>query len=271
MAHETIHGDIEKKLNYFYNNSKIPNIIFHGPPRTGKKTLVFDFIDKIYDNNKDKIKEYVMTVNCSHGKGIRFIREDLKLFSKTNISSTNNSFKTIVLLNADFLTIDAQSALRRCIELFTHTTRFFLIVQNKYNLLKPILSRFCEFYVPEKKIYDSNNLNDYIINLNNSYKSLKKKKQTSFKKIIQTSNKETLNHLVSLSENLYFKGFSALDFIEYIEKNKFDNLSECKKYEIIFTFQKIKKDFRSEKFLLFILIYFVYIRSDYNLENISFI
>jgi DNA polymerase III delta prime subunit len=271
MAQESIHGEIEKKLNYFYNNSKIPNIIFHGPPRTGKKTLVFNFIDKIYDSNKEKIKEYVMTVNCSHGKGIKFIREDLKLFSKTNISSTNNGFKTIVLLNADFLTIDAQSALRRCIELFTHTTRFFLIVQNKYNLLKPILSRFCEFYVPEKKINDNINLNDYIINLNTTYKSLKKKKQTSFKKIIQSSSTESLNNLVSISESLYLKGFSALDFVEYIEKNNFDNLSDSKKYEIVFTFHKIKKDFRSEKFLLFILIYFVYIRSDYNLENISFI
>ena len=47
-------------------------------------------------------------------------------------------FKSIILLNADKLTIDAQSALRRCIEVFNHTTRFFIIVEDRYKLLKPI-------------------------------------------------------------------------------------------------------------------------------------
>ena len=47
------------------------------------------------------------------------------------------------LKHADKLTIDAQSALRRCIELFSHTTRFFIIVEDKNKLLKPIISRFC--------------------------------------------------------------------------------------------------------------------------------
>jgi len=69
-----------------------------------------------------------MSVNCSHGKGIKFIREDLKFFAKTNLQSTTGvKFKTIVLYNADSLTNDAQSALRRCIELFSFNTRFLLL------------------------------------------------------------------------------------------------------------------------------------------------
>ena len=40
--------------------------------------------------------------------------------------------------NADKLTIDAQSALRRCIELFSHNTRFFIVVEDKNKLLRPI-------------------------------------------------------------------------------------------------------------------------------------
>ena len=52
-------------------------------------------------------------------------------------------FKSIVLFNADKLTIDAQSALRRCIEQFSHTTRFFIVVEEQSKLLKPIVSRFC--------------------------------------------------------------------------------------------------------------------------------
>ena len=57
-------------------------------------------------------------------------------------------FKSIILSNADKLTIDGQSALRRSIELFSHNTRFFIVVEDKYKLLMPILSRFCEIYLP---------------------------------------------------------------------------------------------------------------------------
>ena len=65
------------------------------------------------------MKKNVMNVNCSHGKGIKFIREGIKIFcTKTNIQSEDGAnFKTIILINADQLTIDAQSALRRCIEI----------------------------------------------------------------------------------------------------------------------------------------------------------
>ena len=47
--------------------------------------------------------------------------------------------------------MDAQSALRRCIEQFSHNTRFFIIVENIETLLKPILSRFCNIYIPSPK------------------------------------------------------------------------------------------------------------------------
>ena len=54
-----IHENIKEKLNYFYSIHKIPNIIFHGPCGCGKRTIVNDFIHKIYDNDKDKIKSFV--------------------------------------------------------------------------------------------------------------------------------------------------------------------------------------------------------------------
>ena len=73
-----IHQDIKEKLKYFYDIRKIPNIIFNGPSGSGKSTIVNDFITMIYEGNKEKIKDFVMYVNCAHGKGIKFIREELK-------------------------------------------------------------------------------------------------------------------------------------------------------------------------------------------------
>ena len=157
-----IHNNIINKLDLFLKSKKIPNIIFHGPCGSGKKTIIKKFINKIFNGNKNK-DDFTFFVNCAQGKGIKFIREDLKYFSKTNLNCKDgNIFKIIILSNADKLTIDAQSALRRCIELYSHTTRFFIIIEDKYKLLKPILSRFAEIYIPSINIKNLT-LNQFII------------------------------------------------------------------------------------------------------------
>jgi hypothetical protein len=283
-----IHCDIKAKLDYFIKQKKIPNIIFHGSSGCGKNVLVTDFINNIYNGNKSAMQNYVMNVNCAHGKGIRFIREELKFFSKTNVDLKDGEiFKTVVLLNADKLTIDAQSALRRCIELFSRSTRFFIIVEDKYKLLKPILSRFCEIYVPEPIINNCvTNLHTY--NLNNVYTfkeidtprriylklALKKyddiccNNNENIKKLNGIDKKQIISECMLLITKLYNKAFCSIDLLYYIEHNS--NIDDLKKYEYLITFQKIKREFRNEKLLMLFILYFLIFRSDLTLENISF-
>ena len=272
----SIHQPIINKLKYFYEIHKIPNIIFHGQSGSGKRTIVSEFINIIYNNDKERIKTFVMYVNCAHGKGIKFIREELKFFAKTHINSNGGDiFKSIILLNADKLTIDAQSALRRCIELFSHTTRFFIIVEDKYKLLKPILSRFCEIYVPEP-IYNGNNINLYKYNLDKTFKldDVKNNRIEWLKKEIlkiKIMNKQTYKQLILFSTKLYEKGYSGLDLIQLIENNNiFTNLSEKKKYELLFAFNKVRKELRNEKLLIMFIMNFLFLSLDCSLENISF-
>jgi DNA polymerase III delta prime subunit len=272
-----IHQSIKNKLNYFQEIHKIPNIIFHGPSGSGKRTIVNEFIHKIYDNNREKIKSFVMYVNCSHGKGIKFIREDLKFFAKTHINSNGgNIFKSIVLLNADKLTIDAQSALRRCIELFSHNTRFFIIAEDKYNLMKPILSRFCEIFVPEP-VLNGENINLYKYNLNEVFK-LKDVKTHRLewlkKEIIKTmDNKISLEDIMSFCVRLYERSYSALDIMNLLENGKFneDVITIEKRYELLITFNRVRKEFRNEKLLMLFVLNFMFLNLDITLENISFL
>lgn len=264
-----IHNDIKKKLKYFIEIKKIPNIIFHGVSGCGKNTLVNNFIHDIYHNDKEMIKNYVMEVNCAHGKGIKFIREELKFFAKTNINLKDGEiFKTIILLNADKLTIDAQSALRRCIELFSHSTRFFIIVEDKYKLLKPILSRFCEIYVPEPIINGKViNLHNYALNETYNLGKIIKNKTDKLKKDLRLDKSYTLKEIINLCVKLYENGYSCLDIINFINTS---SLHESKIYEFMIIFNKIKKDFRNEKLLMLFILHFFLFRSDSTLENISF-
>ena len=271
-----IHQNIKEKLSYFYEIHKIPNIIFHGPTGSGKRSIVNEFINKIYDNDKEKIKTFVMFVNCSHGKGIKFIRDDLKFFAKTHINSNyGNNFKSIVLLNADKLTMDAQSALRRCIELFSHNTRFFIVAEDKYNLMKPILSRFCEIYVPEPVI-SNEIINLYKYNLNKVYKmkDVKIHKIELLKKeLLKSVNKKiTLKELLLVCDKLYEKGYSSLDILILLENPKFLEgvIALDKRYELLICFNKVKGEFRNEKLLILFILNFIFLSSELCLENISF-
>lgn len=73
-----------------------------------KKTILKYFITLIY-NNAPNIKNNILSINCCNGKGnIKFIREELKLFANSIIiNKSQSNIKSVILLNADSLTIDA--------------------------------------------------------------------------------------------------------------------------------------------------------------------
>jgi hypothetical protein len=293
---QDIHNTIHNKLDVFIKNRKIPNIIFYGPHGSGKTFILNRFIHSIYDGDKTAIKNYVMRANCAHGKGIRFIREELKFFAKTNIDMKEGTiFKSVILTNADKLTIDAQSALRRCIELFSSSTRFFIVVENKDSLLKPILSRFCDIYIPPPVLEtdtetDTNTNTSSVINLHtyladkacDTYKIVKSR-EYSLHDIIQIhpdflrSNTECETHeptckeyekVLDLSVSLYEQGYCGLDIIDFIHTHP--DIIDIRRYELLIMFDKVRKEFRNEKLLLLYFLHFIVFRCNLSLENISF-
>lgn len=194
------------KLEVFMKENRVPNIIFHGPHGSGKKTLVREFIQRLYP--KEEMETSVMYVNCVIGKGIKFIREELKFFSKQNI---HHHFKSVILLNAEKLTPDAQFALRRCVEQFNHTTRFFIVTTDKYKLIKPILSRFSELYIGSP-------INLYTTHINTiDTRELDTTRSIFLETLLSTLSESTLQEI---ARTLYMKAYSTLDLIRYVETHE---------------------------------------------------
>ena len=262
-----IHTEIINKLDFFVKERKIPHILFFGPSGSGKRYILNYLIDKIYNKDKSKIKEYCMFVNCAHGKGIRFIRDELKFFAKSNIQSKNGTlFKSIILFNAGNLTTDAQSALRRCIENFSHTTRFFIVVKDTDSVLKPIISRFCNIHIPlpivNNKIVNLHNYNRINLNKTNYFRD----RNNSLIKIIKnTNNYNTIQKCNTLALKLYEDGYSVIELIKIIENT---NIEPDIKYNLLIFFDKIKSEFRDEKTLFLIVLFFISMRKKIKLENI---
>ena len=266
-----IHSHIYNQLNGFHKTNKVPNIIFHGVSGSGKRTIVNTFLNTIYNSDKYKLKNNVMHVNCAHGKGIKFIRDELKFFAKTNVQmNTGVFFKTIVLMNADYLTIDAQSALRRCIELFSHNTRFFIILENKHKLLNPILSRFCVIYVPEHIVNGKIiNLHGYSINARYQITLPDNTIDWLDSEITKTMSISSASHddYTELIARIYEYGLSGLDVMKWVENT--DSVSHHVRVNARMYFDKIKSEFRCEKLLMLCIFDFLFMRQNKDLKSLA--
>lgn len=266
----SIHENIHNQLDAFIENNNIPNILFYGENGSGKKEILHKFIDKLYTGVKNK-REYIMYINCCQNKGIKFIRDELKFFAKTNIQQTdfqNNKgiIKSVIFINSEFLTFDAQSALRRCIELFSKNTRFFMVTTKREALMVPILSRFCNIYVQTPIIKNK------VINLHEYNKFTFISKHNNLRKTIIKKTLDTLTHtnLMEKSEELYENGCYGIAVMKYIEdllyKNK-DNYSNLE--EVLFLCSKMKHEIRNEKMFIMIILNTYLMRNNLTLENID--
>lgn len=268
-----IHPTINNLLGSFIKDNKVPHLLFYGDYGSGKKTLANNFINDFYKislNDNDNKNDYIMKVDCAHGKGIKFVRDDIKFFAKSNINCKNGLFKTIMLMNADQLTIDAQSALRRCIEIFSNSTRFILIIQNKDKILKPILSRFCEIYVDlpiinNKKI----NLHKYLLEQKN-YNNTETLTLNNLHKIFMNERKKYTDkgeiNIYNSVEKIYNNGYSIIDILNYFKSTKCKNIDNINTIIIFLT--ELRPKVRSEQILILLSCKLFIIRLSIELDNI---
>jgi len=118
----------------------VPNLTIYGKSGTGKSYLVNWLLMKLFKNH---IKERVLMMSLIDERGISTMREKIKAFSNILVKEDPNlpSVKIIVFDQAEYLSMDAQNALRRIIELSNNITRFIFITRNTRAIIDPILSR----------------------------------------------------------------------------------------------------------------------------------
>lgn len=141
---------LDNEIKYLFdsindNPINMPNLIFHGPPGSGKTSSMINLLKNIFKNN---YHNYVLELNASDERNIKTVRENIKDFCETKnnfIKNHNvfNEFKVVVLDEVDSMTYDAQFCLRRMMETYSTNIRFILICNYLNKIIKALQSRCC--------------------------------------------------------------------------------------------------------------------------------
>ena len=228
----------------FIESGNIPNLLLNGEPGGGKTSAVIALAKEYLG---DLFTDYCMDLNASDERGIDVVRSKIKIFSQRK--SCCNKFKIIILDESDNMTNPAQLALKRIMDQYDDTTRFFFTCNSIENIISSIQSKCKIMYFGRIEQNDIIRRLDEICKL----ESLKIEKDALMGIIELSSNKmdvrEMLNKIELIKanygeelitkQNIYYLCDKPSPIIirEFIEEYSKKNLYKC--IELI---NKLKND-----------------------------
>jgi replication factor C subunit 3/5 len=167
--------DVNKRfLNTIIETSYFPNILLYGPPGTGKTTTIVNLVNAYQKKHNQNQKGFMIHLNASDERGIDVIRTQINQY----VNSKNlfiNGMKFVILDEVDYMTKNAQQALRYLLQSYSNNVRFCLICNYITRIDEGLQNEFIKLrfnQLPEPDIIDFLNNISKMEHLNLSIRAL---------------------------------------------------------------------------------------------------
>jgi replication factor C subunit 2/4 len=142
------HNHVKNMLLSCIKTGNLPHLLFHGSSGTGKTSTVFALINQLYGPRR--VNEKVLELNASDENGINVVRGKIIKFANIVVGTSDPDYpsppyKIIILDEADSMTSEAQTALKKVMEKTCDITRFVFICNYENKIIDAIKSRCASF------------------------------------------------------------------------------------------------------------------------------
>ena len=185
-------------LKNIVDTNRFPNLLLYGPPGTGKTTTIMNLINSYQKKYNQLGKGLTIHLNASDERGIDIIRNQISQFVNSQALFTTG-LKIVVLDEVDYMTKNAQHALKYLLQDRSTNVRFCLI---------------CNYI---SRIDDS--LQNELLHLR--FNQLPSKKITDFLSIIAKNEKVNVTTSTLKAVQRLFKS-DIRSMINYLQSNQYD-------------------------------------------------
>lgn len=142
------HDEVKNMLLNCIETGELPHLLFYGSSGTGKTSTAFALINQLYGPRR--VSEKVLELNASDENGINIVRDKIIKFANIVVGTSDPkypspSYKIVILDEADSMTSEAQTALKKVMEKTCAITRFIFICNYENKIIDAIKSRCASF------------------------------------------------------------------------------------------------------------------------------
>jgi replication factor C subunit 3/5 len=232
-------------LKNIIETSYFPNLLFYGPPGTGKTTTIINLINAYQEKLNNKNKDLIIHLNASDERGIDIIRNQINFFVNSK-PLFNTGMKFVILDEVDYMTKNAQQALRYLLQNYSNSVRFCLICNYISKIDEGLQNEFIRLrfnQLPKDEIIT------FLKNISNTEKlNLSMKSLSCIQKLYKSDIRSMINFMQSNQDLKNDNNFNIIDndvwenLIEKIQKKyKIENVNNYI-YEISITYNIDKKN-----------------------------
>jgi len=219
----------KRVLTNIIETSYFPNLLFFGPPGTGKTTTIINLINAYQENHGQKNKGLMIHLNASDERGIDIIRNQINQFVNSK-SLFNTGMKFVILDEVDYMTKNAQQALRYLLQNYTIGVRFCLICNYISRIDEGLQNEFIRLrfnQLPEQDIIT------FLSSISKAEKlSLTEKSLNLIQKLYKSDIRSMINFMQS-NQNVNFEDINIIDIDVW--ENLYKSIENKKELNMIIT------------------------------------